>query len=56
MNKSQIQKEALNRATTNSSARNYGLIFNGFMAKGIAENNIKPRENVLTFQIGRAHV
>jgi len=54
MNKSQIQKEALNRATTNSSARNYGLIFSGFTAKGIPEVDIKPRENVLTFHAWRA--
>jgi antirestriction protein ArdC len=54
VNKQQLQQEALNRATTNSSVRNYGLIFSGFAAKGIPEADIKPRENVLTYQAWRA--
>jgi hypothetical protein len=33
---------------------NYAAIFQGFMAKGIAESDIKPRENVLTFHAWKA--
>jgi hypothetical protein len=33
---------------------NYSAIFQGFMAKGIAETDIKPRENVFTFHAWKA--
>jgi antirestriction protein ArdC len=33
---------------------NYPAIFEGFMAKGIAEADIKPRENVFTFNAWKA--
>lgn len=46
----QIQQEALTRAITGQSMSNYPAIFQGFMEKGIPEDQIKPRENVLSFQ------
>jgi antirestriction protein ArdC len=33
---------------------NYSSIFDGFMAKGIALEDIKPRENVFTFNAWKA--
>ena len=46
--------EALQRAATGPSLANYPAIYAGFMAKGIAEDDIKPRENVFTFNAWRA--
>ena len=46
--------EALNRAENGNSAANYRAIFAGFAAKGISEDDIIPRENVLTFHAWRA--
>src|SRR6266571_2894190 len=46
--------EALDRATTGQSLTNYPAIFAGFMAEGIAEVDIKPRENVFTFEAWKA--
>jgi len=46
---SDISKQALNNATSNVSTKNYQAIFEGFIAKGIPENDIKPRENVFTW-------
>lgn len=43
-------REALERATTGQSTGNYGSIFEGFMAKGVPLEEIRPRENVLTFR------
>ena len=48
---SRLASEALDRATTNQSLTNYPPIYEGFMAKGIAEAEIKPRENVFTFNV-----
>jgi hypothetical protein len=45
---------ALNRAEEGQSLMNYGLIFAGMMEKGIAEAEIRPRENVFTFRAWRA--
>jgi len=45
---------ALERATTQASLANYPTIISGFMAKGIPESEIKPRENVFTFKAWRA--
>lgn len=50
----QIQAEALLRATSGQTWSNYAEIFRGFMAKGIAEDQILPRENVFTYQAWRA--
>jgi hypothetical protein len=41
--------EALSRATTGQSMSNYPTIYGGFIAKGIPESEIKPRENVFTY-------
>ena len=49
-----IQKEALSRAVSGQSFANYKEIFEGFMRKGIAETDIKPRENVFTYNAWRA--
>src|SRR6516225_5226042 len=46
--------EALERATTGQALTNYPAIFAGFMSKGIAEGDIKPRENVFTFEAWKA--
>jgi hypothetical protein len=48
------QVEALSRAVNGLSLGNYPAIFAGFMAKGIPESEIKPRENVFTYQAWRA--
>ena len=45
--------EALRRATTGQSLANYPTIYSGFTAKGIPESEIKPRENVLTYNAWR---
>ena len=54
MTKSEIQAEAIERARNGQSLANYPAIFEGFTAKGIAEADIKPRENVFTFNAWRA--
>ena len=54
MNQSQIQSEALHNATTQTSMRNYPDIFDGFLAMGIDESDIKPRENIFTFNAWKA--
>jgi len=54
MNKHEIAQEALTRATSHAGVMNYGLIFQGFMEKGIDPQDIKPRENVFTFDAWRA--
>lgn len=48
-NKIQLQQEALTRATSGQSWGNYQSIFEGFIARGIPETDIKPRENVFTY-------
>jgi hypothetical protein len=54
MTKQELQQEALDRATTGQALSNYPAIFAGFMAKGILEADIKPRENVFTFNAWKA--
>jgi antirestriction factor ArdC-like protein len=48
------QQEALDRATTSASFANYPAIYQGFIAKGIPEADILPRENVFTFHAWKA--
>ena len=48
------QAESLDRARNGATMSNYPAIFDGFMAKGIAETDIKPRENVFTFNAWKA--
>ena len=54
MENQEMQQEALGRARVGQSAINYAAIFAGFMARGIQEADIKPRENVFTFNAWRA--
>ncbi len=48
------QREALSRAISGQSVANYAQIYRGFMARGIPESEIKPRENVFTYDTWRA--
>lgn len=50
----EMQQEALARARGSLSTSNYAAIFEGFAAMGIPEDDIKPRENVLTYHAWRA--
>ena len=54
MTNAEMQQEALDRAQSGQALTNYPAIFAGFMAKGIAEGEIKPRENVFTFNAWKA--
>ncbi|MEX6113842.1 DUF3560 domain-containing protein [Providencia stuartii] len=54
MTKQEIAIEALDRAENNASETNYETIFNGFMAMGIAKDDIEPRVNVFTFNAWKA--
>ena len=54
LTRDEMQQEALGRATGGQSLTNWPAIFHGFMAKGIPEEQIKPRENVFTFHAWRA--
>jgi hypothetical protein len=54
MTKTEMQAEALANARAGQSVMNYAAIFEGFMARGIVEANIKPRENVFTFHAWKA--
>ena len=51
---SKVASEALSNATGNASVANYPAIYEGFGAKGIAENDIQPRQNVFTYHAWRA--
>ena len=46
--------EAYGRAVAGQSVMNYAAIYEGFLAKGIPESEIKPRENVFTFWAWKA--
>jgi len=48
------RQEALTRAVSGQSYSNFPAIFQGFAAKGIPESEIKPRENVFTFDAWKA--
>ena len=50
----EIRETSLHRATSGSSCANYTPIFMGFMEKGISEDEILPRENVLTYYAWQA--
>jgi len=54
MTQQQRQADALSRATNGQTLSNYPAILSGFMAKGIPESEIRPRENVLTYHAWRA--
>lgn len=50
----EIQSEALSRAVSGHSTRNYMAIVRGFAAQGISEDDITPRVNVFTYQAWKA--
>ena len=52
--KAEIQRQALQNAVTGQSSMNYEAIIKGFEAKGIPLADIKPRENVFTFNAWKA--
>lgn len=54
LTKAELQKEALSRAAGGQSLANWPAIFEGFIAKGIPESDIKPRENIFTYHAWRA--
>jgi hypothetical protein len=54
MKTAEMQHQALTRAVTGQSLMNYTAIIEGFMAKGIPETEIKPRENVFGFNAWKA--
>lgn len=53
-NITQSRLDSLKRAVTGQSFSNFPAIFAGFAAKGIPESEIKPRENVFTFEAWKA--
>lgn len=54
MTKQELAQKALSRARTGNSLTNLPAVYTGFMEKGIPMHDIKPRENVLTYQAWRA--
>ena len=50
MDKQTQSLESLNRAKQGDSLLNYQTILSGFASKGIAHNDIIPRENVFTYK------
>ncbi len=48
------QAQSLDRAKNGKSTANYLAILAGFSAMGILESDIKPRNNVFTYQAWRA--
>ena len=51
---SEVQALSLDRAKNGKSFSNYPIIIAGFVAMGIGEIDIKPRNNVFTYQAWRA--
>ena len=54
MTQTEKQSQALSNAISNQSTMNYTPIIQGFMGKGIPIDDIKPRENVFTFNAWKA--
>ncbi|OVZ77671.1 DUF3560 domain-containing protein [Yersinia kristensenii] len=50
----ELQFESLTRAVSNQSTANYKAIIDGFLERGIEVEEIKPRENVFTFNAWKA--
>jgi antirestriction protein ArdC len=48
------REEALTRARDGNATGNYHRIYEGFIEKGIPEDDILPRENVFTFNAWKA--
>jgi hypothetical protein len=53
-NQHKLQSRALAKARGGESTCNYSAITNGFLVLGVAEQDIQPRDNVLTFHAWRA--
>lgn len=49
MTTAELREESLSRAIGGMSTSNFGLIIDGFMARGIPADDIRPRENVFTY-------
>ena len=49
MEKVAMRAEAYGRAVQGQTLGNYPAIVNGFMARGLAPDDIRPRENVFTY-------
>ncbi len=54
MTNQEMAQEALERAVTGTSMSNYPNIYQGFMERGVPEDDIQPRENVFTYHAWRA--
>lgn len=54
MNKGERQAEALSRARNGESLSNYPAIFEGFISKGISQEEIRPRENIFIYDAWQA--
>jgi hypothetical protein len=54
IDREQMQQEALSRAVSGQTLTNWPAIIAGFIAKGIPEQDIRPRENVFTYNAWRA--
>ena len=54
MTQQAIRAEALSRATSSQALTNLPTIYAEFVARGIPEDEIKPRENVFTFHAWKA--
>jgi len=52
--KQEMQQEALSRAVGGQSFTNWPAIIEGFAAKGIPAEDVRPRENVFTYHAWRA--
>lgn len=52
--KKEQQAQSLSNALNNQSFSNYPAIFEGFLAKGIDIDDIKPRTNIFTFNAWKA--
>lgn len=48
------QAQALENAVSGASEANYPAIFEGFIAKGVPVEAIRPRENIFTFNAWKA--
>lgn len=53
MTNAEKQEASFSNATGRQGTFNYGLIFDGFLKMGIPEQDIKPRENIFTFNAWR---
>lgn len=50
----EVQALSLDRAKNGTSLKNFPIIIAGFVAMGLSESEIKPRNNVFTYQAWRA--